>query len=65
MALGGRGEGRGLDSGNGSRRLPEQIAGQPGHGHPAALALAVKRAADHIVGQLRGIPGSGHGVGGC
>ena len=29
-------------------RLPEQIVGKPGHGHPAAPALAVKRA-DHVV----------------
>ena len=40
-------------------RLPEQIVGKPGHGHPAAPALAVKRA-DHVIGETGGIQGSGH-----
>ena len=44
-------------------RLPKQFVSQSGHGNPTALSLAVK-GADHIVGQLWGIQGSGHGWGG-
>ena len=43
-------------------RLPQQFISQSGHGNPAALSLAEK-GADHIVGQLWRIQGSGHGWG--
>ena len=46
-----------------TERLPEQIVGQTGHRHPAALSFAVKRA-DHVIGQTRGIQGAWHGFDG-
>jgi hypothetical protein len=38
----------------------KQLVGKARHRHPAAQALAVKRA-DHIIGKARGVEVSGHG----
>jgi hypothetical protein len=38
----------------------KQLVGETRHRHPAAQALAVKRA-DHVVGEARGVWVSGHG----
>ena len=49
----------GENLGNRVEGLAEQGIGQTGHRYSAAPALAVKRA-DHVVGEARGLQGSGH-----